>query len=117
MGMKREGGVDGALLSKPFVFSELVDYQEGAIVSRTVIDKSEGTITVFAFDQGQNLSEHTAPFDALIQVVEGTGIITIAGQDHIVEAGQAIIMPADIPHAVSADVRFKIVLTMIRAKG
>lgn len=117
MGMQRQGGVEPGLLSKPFVFSELVDYQKGSIVSRTVIDKSEGTITVFAFDQGQNLSEHTAPFDALIQVVEGTGVITIDGQEHTVAAGQAIIMPADIPHAVSAEERFKMVLTMIRAKG
>jgi len=116
MGMKKEVEMDEALLSHPFVFAELVDYQEGSIVSRTVMDKPEGTITVFAFDQGQNLSEHTAPFDALIQVVEGTGIITIDGLDHTVDAGQAIIMPADIPHAVSAGVRFKMMLTMIRAR-
>lgn len=116
MGMQREDGVDAGLLSKPFVFSELVDYQEGSIVSRTVIDKSEGTITVFAFDEGQSLSEHTAPFDALIQVVEGTGTITIDGHDHTVDSGSSIIMPANIPHAVSAGMRFKMVLTMIRAK-
>ena len=97
------------------VLSELVDYQEGSIVSRTLIDKAEGTVTLFAFDWEQNLSEHTAPFDAFVHVIDGTGLITIAGECHAVHAGQAIVMPANVPHAVNADERFKMLLTMIRS--
>jgi quercetin dioxygenase-like cupin family protein len=85
-------------------------------VSRTIIDKPVGTITVFAFDKGQNLSEHTAPYDALVEVIDGTGTITIEGKDYEVRAGQQIIMPADRSHAVEARERFKMVLVMIRAK-
>ena len=104
------------LVARPFSYAELVDYQEGSIVSRTIIDKPVGTITVFAFDKGQNLSEHTAPYDALVEVIDGTGTITIEGRDYEVRAGQQIIMPADRPHAVEARERFKMVLVMIRAK-
>ena len=103
-------------VGRPFSYVELVDYQEGSIVSRTIIDKPTGTITLFAFDKGQNLSEHTAPYDALVEVIEGTGTITIEGKDYEVRAGQQIIMPADKPHAVEAQERFKMVLVMIRAK-
>ena len=103
-------------VGRPFSYAELVDYQEGSIVSRTIIDKPTGTITLFAFDKGQNLSEHTAPFDALVEVIEGTGTITIDGKDYEVRAGQQIIMPADKPHAVEAQERFKMVLVMIRAE-
>ena len=103
-------------VGRPFSYAELVDYQEGSIVSRTIIDKPTGTITLFAFDKGQNLSEHTAPFDALVEVIEGTGTITIDGKDNEVRAGQQIIMPADKPHAVEAQERFKMVLVMIRAE-
>jgi len=88
----------------------------GSIISRTIIDKPVGTITVFAFDKGQNLSEHTAPYDALVEVIHGTGTITIGGTDHHVRTGQQIIMPAEKPHAVEARERFKMVLIMIRAK-
>ena len=102
-------------LYSPFEFPNLLDYQEGSIVSRKIVDKKEGTITVFAFDAGQNLSEHTTPFDALIQLVEGQGVITIGGKDHNLSAGESIIMPATIPHAVTAKDRFKMILTMIRA--
>jgi hypothetical protein len=87
------------LVDRPFSYAELVDYQEGSIVSRTIIDKPVGTITVFAFDKGQNLSEHTAPYDALVEVIDGTGTITIEGKDYEVRAGQQIIMPAERPHA------------------
>jgi quercetin dioxygenase-like cupin family protein len=104
------------LVDRPFSYAELVDYQEGSIVSRTIIDKPVGTITVFAFDKGQNLSEHTAPYDALVEVIDGTGTITIEGKDYEVRAGQQIIMPAERPHAVEARERFKMVLVMIRAK-
>jgi quercetin dioxygenase-like cupin family protein len=102
-------------VARPFRYAELVDYQEGSIVSRTIIDKPTGTITLFAFDKGQNLSEHIAPFDALVEVIEGTATITIEGIDHQVKTGRQIIMPADKPHAVDARGRFKMVLIMIRA--
>ena len=107
---------DEGLVARPFSYAELVDYQEGSIVSRTIIDKPTGTITLFAFDKGQNLSEHTAPYDALVEVIEGTGTITIERKDYEVRTGQQIIMPADKPHAVEARERFKMVLVMIRAK-
>jgi quercetin dioxygenase-like cupin family protein len=103
-------------VARPFSYAELVGYQEGSIVSRTIIDKPAGTITLFAFDTGQNLSEHTTPFDALVEIIDGTGTITIEGTDHEVRTGQQIIMPANKPHAVEARRRFKMVLTMIRAK-
>ena len=102
-------------VGRPFSYAELVDYQEGSIVSRVIIDKPVGTITVFAFDRGQKLSEHTAPYDALVEVIEGTGTITIEREDYQVRTGQQIIMPANKPHAVEARERFKMVLVMIRA--
>jgi quercetin dioxygenase-like cupin family protein len=105
---------DEMFVARPFRYAELVDYQEGSIVSRTIIDKPAGTITLFAFEKGQSLSEHTAPFDALVEVIEGTGTITIEGIDHQIKTGQQIIMPADKPHAVEARERFKMVLIMIR---
>lgn len=93
----------------------LIDYASDAIVSKTLVDKEPGTVTLFAFDAGQRLSEHTAPFDALVQITDGQAVIAIAGKDHLVAAGQVIIMPANIPHAVRADGKFKMLLTMIRA--
>ncbi|MFH1924230.1 MAG: cupin domain-containing protein [Planctomycetota bacterium] len=93
----------------------LVDYQPGAIVSRTVVKRPTGTVTLFAFDQGQTLSEHTAPFDALVQVLDGEAELTIEGKPFRLVAGQALIMPADRPHAVAAVKRFKMLLTMIRS--
>jgi quercetin dioxygenase-like cupin family protein len=114
MSIKRSGTDDNKLLGQPFQYSELVHYQEGSIVSRTIINKKTGTITVFAFDKGQKLSEHTAPFDALVEVIDGSASIIIEGIEHPVTAGQQIIMPADKPHAVNADQRFKMVLVMIR---
>lgn len=93
----------------------LLDYQSGAVVSRTVIKKAVGTVTLFAFDQGEGLSEHTAPFDALVQVTDGEAEITIAGQTHRVAAGQFIIMPANQPHALKAVTRFKMMLVMIKS--
>jgi quercetin dioxygenase-like cupin family protein len=101
----------------PFDYNALVDYQPGAVVSRTVIDKPVGTVTVFAFDRGEGLSEHTSPYDALVQVIDGAATITIAGKDNAVQAPLAIIMPAGKPHALRASERFKMVLTMIRAKA
>ena len=101
--------------SKIFSFMESVDYAEGAIVSKTVLKKESGNISLFAFAKGEALSEHTAPFDAMIQVVEGKGEVTIGGRPFILESGQTIIMPANIPHAVKAVEKFKMVLTMIKS--
>lgn len=103
-------------VARPFRYAELVDYQGGSIVSRTIIDKPAGTITLFALDKGQNLSEHTVPYDALVEIIDGSGTITIDGTDHEVRTGQQIIMPANKPHAVKARERFKMVLVMICAK-
>ncbi len=95
--------------------SALADYQEGSIVSRVVLKQEKGNVTFFAFDTGQELSEHTAPFDALVQVLEGRAEVTIAGQPHELQSGEMIIMPANQPHALKAPERFKMLLTMIRA--
>ncbi len=103
------------LHSKVLDLNGLIDYQDGAIVSRTVVEKPSGTLTVFAFDRGQALSEHTAPFDAVVQVLDGKGQFTIAGKSSDLSAGQMIIMPANIPHAVTAVEPFKMLLTMIRS--
>ena len=103
-------------MANPFSYSELVSYQEDSVVSRTIIDKAEGTVTVFAFDNGQRLSAHSAPYDALVEVIEGAGLITIAGADHRLSAGQQIIIPANKQHSVTAEERFKMVLIMIRSK-
>ncbi len=100
--------------SKPFKPVEYVEYSDGAIVSKTLTDKKTGTITIFAFDEGQGLSEHVAPFDATVQVLDGSAKITVGGEEFEVGAGEMIIMPADIPHAVHAMSRFKMLLIMIR---
>jgi quercetin dioxygenase-like cupin family protein len=95
--------------------TELVGYQDGAVVSRTLINEKAGTVTLFAFDAGQELSEHTTPYDAFVQVLDGETRITIAGQPYDLKAGDLIIMPANQPHAVLARTKFKMMLTMIRA--
>jgi quercetin dioxygenase-like cupin family protein len=95
-------------------FKEKVAYSDDGIVSKRVIQKEKGNISLFAFDKGQRLSEHTAPFDALVQVLEGRAGIVIAGQLYELTAGQAIIMPANVPHAVNAIGKFKMLLTMIK---
>ena len=92
----------------------LIDYQEDSVVSKTIIDKKAGTLTIFAFDKGQGLSKHQAPFDATVYVVEGQAHITINDKEHKVAAGQIIIMPANMPHSVKAQERFKMLLIMIR---
>ena len=94
---------------------DLAAYQPGAIVSRTLLKRGGGTITLFAFDAGQGLSEHTTPFDALVQVLDGEAEVTIAGTPHRVAAGQMVLMPANQPHALTAPARFKMLLTMIRS--
>ncbi len=95
--------------------ASLVDVQAGAVVSRELISKPQGTVSIFAFDQGEGLSEHTAPFDALVYALEGRVRITIGGVDHEVAEGQLIIMPANIPHALSALTPFKMMLVLVRA--
>lgn len=94
---------------------ELINYQDGAVVSRELIKKPMGNVTLFAFDEGQGLTEHTSPFEALVQVLEGTAEITVAGQPHRVQEGELILMPANQPHALMAVKRYKMVLTMIRS--
>ncbi|MGQ9565610.1 MAG: cupin domain-containing protein [Candidatus Bathyarchaeales archaeon] len=94
----------------------LVEYQPGSVVSRTVIDKKAGTVTLFAFDEGESLSEHTAPFDAMVCVLDGEAEATIAGKPLRVKAGEMVVMPANKPHALRAVERFKMLLIMIREK-
>lgn len=92
----------------------LAAYQTGSVVSREVLKAKTGTVTVFAFDQGQGLSEHTAPFDALVHVLEGVAEISLGGVPHRVGEGELLIMPANVPHALRAVERFKMMLVMIR---
>jgi len=101
-------------LAKTQDLNALVDYAPDAIVSKTILDKSVGTITLFAFDKYQRLSEHTAPYHAVVQIVDGKGVFTIDGKDIEASAGQLLIMPANVPHAVYAAGKFKMLLTMIR---
>jgi len=93
---------------------DLIEYSKDSIVSKTLLDKSAGTITLFAFDRGQKLSEHTAPYDAVIQVIDGKAQVKIADEINEISQGQLIIMPANVPHAVNASEKFKMLLTMIR---
>jgi quercetin dioxygenase-like cupin family protein len=92
----------------------LVSYQEGAVVSRTLVKKKACTVTAFAFDAGQSLSEHTAPFDAIVQVLDGAVELVIGGKAVEAKAGQTVLMPANVPHAVNAKARFKMLLLMVR---
>jgi quercetin dioxygenase-like cupin family protein len=101
--------------SRVFSFNESVEYSEGGIVSKTVLKKQSGNISLFSFAKGEALSEHTAPFDAMITVVDGKGEVIIGGKAFILTAGQSIIMPANVTHAVNAVEKFKMVLTMIKS--
>jgi len=96
--------------------ASLVEYAPESIVSRQLVKNDAGTITLFAFDQGQSLSEHTTPFDAVVQIVDGQAELIIGGETVKTTTGQLVIMPADVPHAVKASARFKMLLTMLRAK-
>ena len=98
----------------PFRMSESVEYSSGSIVSKTVIKNTSGNVTLFAFDEGQELSEHTAPYDALIQLLDGKAEIMLGGKSNMVAAGESILLPANIPHAVKAQGKFKMCLTMIK---
>ncbi len=103
------------IYGKPGVLVDLARYQNDSIVSTKVIQKSTGNVTFFAFDEGQELSEHTAPFDALITVYDGELKVMIGQEWHLIKAGDAIILPANVPHAVKAVTKFKMMLTMIRS--
>lgn len=105
-------GLPGAQVTKA---AEFVNYQDGAVVSREILKRPTGTVTLFAFDEGEGLSEHTAPFDALVQVLEGEAEFTISGQSHRVQAGEMILLPVGEPHALKAIKLFKMMLTMIRS--
>ena len=107
--------MSGEFDGKAVNLASLVEYQTGSVVSREVVKKPTGTVTVFAFDAGQGLSEHTAPFDALVYLLDGEAEITIAGKPIAAKAGDMVIMPANQPHALKAVVRFKMLLVMIRS--
>ena len=94
---------------------DLVNYQEGSVVSRTIVKRTTATVTLFAFDEGQGLSEHTAPFDALAHLLEGEAEIAVSGKPLRTKAGEAVLMPANQPHSLKALTRFKMLLTMIRS--
>ncbi|HIH62404.1 MAG TPA: cupin domain-containing protein [Methanobacteriales archaeon] len=104
------------LKGKVLKLQELIDYQKGAVVSREIIRRDTGTVTIFAFDKGQGLSEHTAPFDAMVQIIDGKAEITISGEKHVLEAGEMIIMPANEPHALYTIEPYKMILTMIKSR-
>jgi quercetin dioxygenase-like cupin family protein len=95
--------------------SSLVSYQSGSVISRTIIDHKTGTVTLFAFDEGEGLSEHTAAFDALLHILEGKATVTIVGERNDIGEGEAIILPSGKPHSVRATTRFKMLMTMIRS--
>ncbi|WP_192961747.1 cupin domain-containing protein [Methanothermobacter thermautotrophicus] len=103
------------LRGKVIKISDLIDYQDDSVVSREIIRRETGTVTLFAFDRGQGLSEHIAPFDAMVQVIDGEAEVTISGERHRLVAGEMIIMPAGKPHAVMAVKPFRMLLTMIRS--
>ena len=107
--------IDEQIISKTNDLESLADYQNASIISRTLVNKNNGSITLFAFDKGQELSEHTTPYDALVQVIDGQGEIIIDGKSNYVETGSIILMPANIPHAVKAPKQFKMLLTMIKS--
>ena len=103
-----------ACLGQPQHLEGFVSYGSDAVISKTLLDKPTGTLTLFAFDAGQGLSEHTSPYDAVVQVLDGQAMITINGQEIQVNTGQLIVMPANVPHALAAKEPFKMLLTMIR---
>jgi quercetin dioxygenase-like cupin family protein len=98
-----------------FTFPGSIEYSSGSIVSKTIIKNSAGNISLFAFDKGEGLSEHTAPFDALVQIIDGKAMIIIGGSEHLVVSGESVIMPANVTHALKAVERFKMILTMVKA--
>jgi len=109
--MRRRGGIEPA---KKQSLTSIVSYEPGSVVSRTVIDRGAGTVTLFAFDEGEGLSEHTASYDALLYILEGEALVTVSGVSNEMKVGEAIVLPAGKPHSVRATGRFKMLLTMIR---
>jgi quercetin dioxygenase-like cupin family protein len=103
------------IMVEPIILKDYIKYSPGSVVSKTLKQNPAGTITLFAFDPGQGLSEHSAPFDAVVQVIEGEGSFIIGGEEHNLKEGELIIMPANVPHAVKAVQRFKMLLIMLRA--
>ena len=101
---------------EPFNLAENVSYAIGAVVSKTLLKKQTGTVTLFSFDAGQGLSEHMAPFDAIVYVLDGKAVVTIGGEPHEVGSGEMIIMPANVSHALQAQEQFKMLLIMIRSQ-
>jgi quercetin dioxygenase-like cupin family protein len=117
MSLKQVAEPSGLPPAEPVELAGLVAYQDGGVVSRTLVKKNGGTVTVFAFDEGQALSEHTAPFDAIVQVLDGEVELVIGGKKVPAKAGQTVLMPAHVPHAVNAITRFKMLLIMVREPG
>ncbi len=113
--MSGDESVLDACMGKSRQLASLVEYEADSIVSKTILDKPVGTITLFAFDKKQKLSEHTAPYDAVVQVIDGSAQLMIGGEELKAKAGEIVIMPANVPHAVTAEEKFKMLLTMIRA--
>ena len=112
---KRKSGTSKMAAGCVYALAELVDYAEDSVVSRTLAENKAGTVTLFAFDEDQALSEHTAPFDALLAVLDGEAEVTVAGEPLAVHTGEAVVLPADKPHAVRAPERFKMMLVMVRS--
>ena len=102
------------LVAKASSLESLIDYQEGSVVSRTIIDKKTGTITLFSFDENQGLSEHTTPYDAMVYVLDGEVEVTITGKQICLKQGEMTILPANQPHALTAKTKFKMLLIMIK---
>lgn len=101
---------------KPIGLQAWIDYGQDAVVSKTLLKKEAGNLTLFAFDQGQGLTEHTSPFDAVVEIIEGAAVLQIGGQEVRAKAGELVIMPANVPHAVNAEQPFKMLLIMIRSE-
>ena len=115
MSIKKVVNTTKSIVGQVAKLSELIDYQDGSIVSKEIIKNEKGTVTLFAFDKGQGLSEHTAPFDALVYNFDGKAEVIIEGKTHLLETGEIIIMPANKPHALKAIERFKMLLIMVRS--
>jgi len=115
MSQQEEIGMKDELAPKVERLVDLVSYQKGSVVSRTILDKNAGTVTLFAFDAGEGLSEHTTPYDAMVTILDGKAEIKIGGETFLLGEGETIVMPADVPHALRAVERFKMLLVMVKA--